>query len=201
MLIPVVTTIYFLWFLFRLIDGFLGDVIRPYLPFPLPGVGFVLTLLLVLLTGVLATNYLGRRLIALGEYVMMRTPVARGIYITLKQVVDALWRQDRSAFKQVALVEYPRKGLYSIGFVTSDAAEEIEDRTGQKLVTLFIPTTPNPTSGLLIMVPREDVIFLDMSVQDGVKLVISGGVVAPRRVTAPGSSGQTEPGFWGKLWG
>jgi len=187
-LLPVGATVYVLLGLFRFADGLLDRVVWPLLGYEagrrIPGVGFVLTVLVVFLTGLLATNILGRRLIAVGERFLLRMPVARTIYGTLKQLIDGLMAQDRAAFRRVALVEYPRKGMYAIAFVTREGLAELDEKSGEELVGLFLPTTPNPTSGLLILVPRRDVTLLDMSVEEGVKLVISGGMVVPDRLAA-----------------
>lgn len=171
--LPFLLTLYFLWVVFGFVDGLIGPLLELILGRRMPGVGFVLTLGLILGAGVLATNYLGRRLLSWGERLFTRLPLVRSVYQTLKQVVQALLSDQEKAFRQVVLVEYPRKGVYSLAFLTGSAEAE------SGMVAAFVPTTPNPTSGFLLFVPEEEVKFLDMSVEDGLKLVVSGGVIAP----------------------
>lgn len=139
----------------------------------------VLAVLLVTVVGRAARNYIGRKVIEAIDNLFARVPVLNKIYGVIKEVKDAFSSSTKSSFKQVVLVEYPRKGLYAIGFLTSDDVPEPEVRLGRKLDGIFIPTTPNPTSGFLIMVPEEEVIHLSMSVPDGIKYVISLGSVVP----------------------
>lgn len=187
-LTPVVITFYVLYWLFEFVDGILGPILARVLPFKIPGLGLLIILLLVLLTGLLAANFLGRRLIAFAEGFLMRTPVVRSVYQTMKQIIDALLQQNQSAFKRVALVEYPRRGSWAIGFVTSEMVGEIAERAGcPAALNVFVPTTPNPTSGMLVIFPPEEVTLLDMSVEDGLKLVISGGVIVPAHLKQDGA--------------
>lgn len=135
--------------------------------------------LLVTLIGRAARNYLGRKLIQGVDELMSRVPLLNKIYGTVKQVNEAFSTSKKSSFKQVVLVEYPRKGIYSIGFLTSDEHYEIAAKLGQDVLGVFVPTTPNPTSGFLIVVPRAEVTLLDMSVSDAIKYIISLGAVVP----------------------
>lgn len=143
----------------------------------------VFAVLLVTILGVLARYYIGKRLIAWADGLMLRLPVLNKIYGTIKQVDDAFTSGKKSSFKTVALVEYPRDGVYSVGFITSEQPDEISQRTGRKCVCIFIPMTPIPTGGFLILVPEEKVIKLDISVADGFKYIISLGAIANE--TAP----------------
>ncbi len=178
-LLPLVVTVYVLVFSFNLVDGIFKELVRVVVGRHVPGAGFLLTVCLVFLTGVLATNVGGRRLLAWGESLLLRLPLVRTVYTTSKQVVEAFSLSGREGFQRVVLVEYPRRGLYSIGFVTGKAPAEVSARAERPLLSVFVPTTPNPTSGYLLLVPREEVVFLEMSVEDGLKLVISGGLVTP----------------------
>lgn len=178
-LVPIVVTLQLLVWLFKVLDGLLGGLVTQVFGRPLPGVGLAVTVIVILAVGVLAANYFGRRLIRYGEDLMRRTPIVRSVYVTMKQITDAFVRQEEAVFKRVAVLEYPRRGMYSLAFVTSPPPRELGDRVGQDLVGLFLPTTPNPTSGFLLYVPRHDVTILDMSVEDGFKLLISGGVFSP----------------------
>lgn len=179
-LVPVIITWELLFWLFNVVDGVLGRFVPRIFGRPLPGVGLAVTLLIVFVVGLLAANLFGRRLIHYGEEVMRRVPIVRSVYVTMKQITDAFVRQEQAAFSKVCIVEYPRKGIYSLGFLTSPAYREIEETAGGKVVGVFVPTTPNPTSGFLLYLPEADVTYLAMPVEDGLKLVISGGVVGPK---------------------
>jgi uncharacterized membrane protein len=140
---------------------------------------------IVSVVGVLARYYIGKRLIAWADSMMLRVPVLNKIYGTIKQVDEAFTSGKKSSFKTVVLVEYPREGIYSVGFITSEQADEVEKKTGKKCVCVFIPTTPLPTGGFLIVVPEEKVVKLDMSVADGFKYIISIGALANESVSLP----------------
>lgn len=178
-LAPAVLTVYFLTIGFRWLDALLGGIAARTLGRQVPGLGLLASIVLAVAVGALASNLLGRRLIHWSEQALLRVPIFRGVYATIKQVIDAFAGQQRTAFQNVVLVEYPRKGIFSIGFVTAGAPAELDERTGEDLLNVFVATTPNPTSGFLILVPRRDVQFLDLTVEDGMKMVISGGVVGP----------------------
>lgn len=188
-LLPSIVTFYTLYKLFIFIDGFLGKPIRTYTGYNIPGVGLFLTVLLIWFIGVLATNIIGRKILHMLEFLFTNIPLVRGIYKTVKQIVDAFSHQNSNAFQRVVMIEYPRKGLYALAFQTGVAKGELQAKTRQEVINVFLPTTPNPTSGFLLLVPREDVVFLDMSVEEGLKLIISGGVVTPScedTVVSPG---------------
>ncbi len=182
--VPVGVTLLIIKFLVDLMDQsllLLPVSWRPevMLGFRIPGLGLVLTLLVVLATGLVATNLFGRRLLHLGERILARVPLVRSIYSAVKQVVETIFSNSGKSFRKVVLIEYPRKGIWSLGFQTGEGTREMSDRTGKKIVNVFIPTTPNPTSGFVLMVPREDAVELDMSVDDGLKMIISLGVIVP----------------------
>jgi uncharacterized membrane protein len=150
-----------------------------YLPFSIPGLGLVVTLASLTFVGMLAAGFAGRTLVRIGEGVLARMPIIRGVYGTLKQIFETVLAQSSRSFREVVLIEYPRRGIGAIGFVTGPTRGEVQDRAESELVNVFLPTTPNPTSGFLLFVPKEDLIHLDMSIEDGIKMVISGGIVAP----------------------
>lgn len=143
----------------------------------IPGLGMILSVLIVLVTGLIATNFFGRRLFSLGEAILHRIPLVRSIYKAVKQVMETLLSSNSNAFRKVLLVEYPRKGIWSVAFQTSTIPSS--NATEQELVAVFVPTTPNPTSGFLFMVPKSEVIEVDMSVDEAFKMIISLGVVQP----------------------
>lgn len=181
---PILVTFIVLRFIVELLDKTLDLLPTIYKPehligFNLPGFGVVLSIAIVFVTGMVATNFFGKKLVALAESIVGRIPLVRSIYNAVKQVATTIFAKDGQSFKKVYLVEYPRKGLWSVAFQTGTCAEEIEQHVGDEMLTIFVPTTPNPTSGFLMMVPRRDAIELAMSVDQALKLVISLGVVQP----------------------
>ncbi|MFA5536335.1 MAG: DUF502 domain-containing protein [Bacillota bacterium] len=178
-ILPVAATIYVLNWLFHIADGFSGDLVALITGNRIRGLGLVVTLLVVLIIGFFTTNVLGRTLISWADKMINRMPVAGVIYRTIKQILEAFGGENKSSFQKVVLIEYPRKGIYALAFVTGVSKGEIETKTDQRLVNLFVPTTPNPTSGFLLLLPEEDLIYLEMPVEDGIKMIISGGVLVP----------------------
>ena len=182
-LIPLVVTVEILSWLFNLLDGFLGPFIYEKLGHPIPGLGLIATVLLVFVIGLVTTNIVGRRVLGAVDRALQRIPLVRGIYSTTKQMSDSFLQSDQEHFQQVVLVEYPRRGLYQIGFVTGmiegPLQDELTAKAGQRVFNVFVPTTPNPMSGYLVMLPERDVQPLRISVQDGLKLLISGGIATP----------------------
>ncbi len=173
--VPLVATAYVLWFGFSILDNFMKPVVEELAGRYVPGVGMVLTLLLILSAGALAKLALGRRLVMLVEQAIMRVPLAKTVYSTVKQASEAVIDSSSRGFKGVVLVEYPRKGCYVLGFTSGSGVQEAREATGKRLVNIFIPTAPNPTSGMMVMLPEEEIIPMKMSVEDGLKLVVSGG--------------------------
>lgn len=183
--LPVFLTIYLLFIGFRFIDGIWGKLINIYLRktfgFTVPGLGIILGLITVLVIGFVATNFFGRRFFHFIERWFAKFPIISQVYPAIKQIVDSLISQDKQAFKKVVLVEYPRKGLWSVGFITNGSFALAEKAAGEELIHILIPTTPSPFTGFLILVPKKDVKILDISIEAGVKLVVSGGIVNPVR--------------------
>lgn len=151
-----------------------------FLGFRIPGLGLVLTLLVVVFTGVVVINLFGHHLVRVWERILNRIPLVRSIYGAAKQVTETLFSGRGKSFRKVVLVEYPRKGVWTLAFLTGEGVEEIQTKAGTALINIFVPTTPNPTSGFFLMLPRQDVIELDMSVDNGLKMIISAGVVVPK---------------------
>ena len=179
---PVLLTVYITWAAIELIDGQVASILPGFnqLVFAnIPGAGLIIGLILITVIGAVAAGFLGRWLIGLGEAILNRMPVVRTIYGASKQILETVISAQSDAFRDAVLVEYPRRGLWVIGFVTGGTRGEVAERMDEDMVNVFIPTTPNPTSGFLLFCPREEVIFLDMSVEDAVKLVVSGGIVHP----------------------
>jgi uncharacterized membrane protein len=149
------------------------------LGFHLPGLGVVLAVVLVLTTGMIMANLLGRRLVNAWESLLSRIPLVRTLYAGIKQIMEAVLATDAKSFRRVLLVEYPRKGVWSLAFMTTDQLGEVQQKTETDVIGVFIPTTPNPTSGFVLMVPADEVIELDMTVEQGLKMIISMGTVVP----------------------
>jgi uncharacterized membrane protein len=179
-ILPLFISLELLWWAFFKVDSILGNFIKKYFPIvAIPGLGLIALLLIITLTGLVAQNYLGKKLIRLGEKIVTRIPILKGIYNITKQFTEGLTQSDKSAFRQMVLVEYPRPGIYSPGFLTGESPAEASQRTDHNLLSVFIPMVPNPTTGFLILAPEEQVILLDMSMEDGFKLIISAGVIKP----------------------
>lgn len=191
---PVSLTIYIAWLFISWVDQTVLPLVPPeynpesYLPFSIPGIGLIIVLLVLTLIGALTAGLFGRLTRQLMESVLNRLPIVRSIYSAIKQVVETVLANQSSAFRDCVLVEFPRTGAWTLGFVTGSTPPEVESAIGGDALTIFVPTTPNPTSGYLIFVPRRDAIYLDMSVEDGIKLVVSGGIVAPGKVVPKNSS-------------
>jgi len=181
--LPVFFTLYLIFIIVRFIDGIWGRVInfylRKYLGFGIPGLGFILAVITVLAVGFIAANFLGKRVFHALERWFLKFPFIRQIYPAAKQIVDSFVSKDSPAFKKVVLVEYPSRGLWSIGFLTNESFKEAEEKAGTELLHIFVATTPSPLTGFLVLVPKSEVKFLDISVEEGVKLIISGGIVKP----------------------
>ncbi len=182
-ILPAFITAYVLYAIFMFIDGIWGKVINYYLRknfgFAIPGLGFILGMLTILVVGFVATNLLGKRLFGFFERLFRKFPMIKLIYDPAKQIVDSFISREDPAFKKVVLVEYPSKGIWSVGFMTNDGFKEAREKTGEDLLHILIATTPSPLTGFLILVPKRDVRILDISVEQGIKLVVSGGIVKP----------------------
>ena len=182
--LPIGVTIFLLRILIGLMDRTLLLLPGPSRPeavlgFGIPGLGFVLTFVVLLTTGILAANIVGRSMVGLWERMLDRIPIVRSIYSAAKNFAEVVFSDTNQSFKRVLLIEYPRKGLYSLAFQTSSELGEVQGRTGGDVVCTFVPTTPNPTSGFIIIVPKKDIVELDMDVDEALKMIISLGVVVP----------------------
>jgi len=173
-LIPVWATFYVLSGLLSLIDGMLGNLPGHFIGLDFPGLGIVTLVLIVLLIGMLSANYFGKRFVRYSETLMQKVPLVRGVYSTVKQIMETF--SVKHSFHGVALVEYPRAGCYSVGFMTGEVPDAIVGKPG-KYITVFVPTTPNPTAGFLLILPEAEVTLLNMTVEQGMKFIISLGLV------------------------
>lgn len=181
-LLPGVITIYVLVFGLVTVDSIFGNVIKRLVGYHIPGVGSILTILLILATGIFTTNVIGRKIFEWAERLLLGIPILKNIYQGVEQIVKAFSNStDRERFQGVVLVEYPRNGIYSLGFVTNEGIPEFDAKLETTSTTVFIPTTPNPTSGVCIVLPSEECIPLDISVEEAFKTIISAGIVAPAK--------------------
>lgn len=191
--IPLGVTILLIGFAVRQMDKSLGLIPQKYQPsillqqlfgtaepVQIPGYGVILLLIVILVTGVLVANFVGRFFVGGWESLLHRIPVVRPIYSAAKNFAEIVFSDSNDSFKRVLLIQYPRKGLYSLAFQTADQLGEVQGRTGEDVICCFVPTTPNPTSGFIIIVPRKDATVLDMEVDEALKMIISLGVVVPR---------------------
>ena len=182
---PIAITIYFAWSMVDYVDtkvaAVLPDRYNPstYLHVAIPGLGVVILALALTLIGFLTANFLGRMFLRLSESVVSRMPVIRTIYSSLKQLFETVLSNRTQSFSEVVLVEFPRKEMWTLGLVVGRAYAEVSEKTGVEMYNVFVPTTPNPTSGYLVFVPRAEMKRLDMTVEDCLKMIISGGIVTP----------------------
>ncbi len=182
--LPLVATYVVLSFSIQLIDRsllLLPPAVRPenLIGFKIPGLGVILTILLVLITGLIVANFFGRRIVGAWENLLSRIPLVRTVYGAVKQITASLFSDASQSFREVVLVEYPRRGLWMLAFVTGDTPKKFQQVVEQDLINIYVPTTPNPTSGFYIMVPPSDIKRLDVPVEVGLKMILSAGVVNP----------------------
>jgi uncharacterized membrane protein len=177
-IIPIWGTYLVLRTLLETLDGFIGNTLREYLPYYIPGLGIIVLLILIFTIGLLTANFLGQRLVAWSEEIMERLPIVRSVYSTIKSMVNMV-STGKESFRRVVLIEFPRKGQYSLAFVTGITEGEVQQLTDEKVLNVYVPTTPNPTSGYLLFVPESEIIPLSMTVEDGMKMIISGGLYTP----------------------
>ncbi len=179
---PISITFYLAWMFIDLVDRQVTPLIpAAYNPqqWGVPGIGLVLVGVSLTAIGALTAGFVGRLWLRFSEALLSRMPVIRSIYGTVKQIFETVLAQKSNAFREVVLIEYPRRGIWTLAFITGDCTGEVQRATEDELVNIFVPTTPNPTSGFLLFIPRKDVRVLDMAVEDGIKMVVSGGIIIP----------------------
>lgn len=182
--LPILVTFVILRFIIDLLDSTIALLPASYHPehlfgMKIPGLGVVFSLALLIITGVIATNIIGQRLFGWGESILARIPLVRSIYNATKQVMQAIFASNSQAFRKVLLIEYPRKDSWSLAFLTGNPGEKLFTHTKEEMVSVFVPTTPNPTAGFLMMVPKKDTIEIGMSIDEALKYIISLGVMQP----------------------
>ena len=180
-LIPLGITLYFTLFLINISSKILPKELNPnhYLPYNIPGVEIIISIFLITFIGWVSLSFIGKKLLEIFNNILKRIPFLRTVYSAIEQMVETFTKREEGK-KNVVLVEYPRKGSWAVGFATKDNAGEITNKTKKNLVNVFIPTTPNPTSGFLLMFPKEEVIYLDMSFEEASKFIVSAGTSNPR---------------------
>jgi uncharacterized membrane protein len=180
-LIPIGFTLYLSKFLINLSTKLIPTGLNPntYLPYSIPGIEIILTVLFITIVGGLSLSFLGKKFLQIIDDLFKRIPILRTIYSALGQMTESFTNQEGNK-KSVVLIEYPRKGTWAVGFATKENKGEIKDKTNKELINIFVPTTPNPTSGFLLMFPREDVIFLDMTFEEASKFIVSAGTSNPK---------------------
>ncbi len=181
--LPVIITVFvFLW-LFSFLDGILGKYINSYLMsqygYKIPGLGIIFAIALILFVGFLVTHLISRGFISFFEKFFLKFPIIKQIYPAVKQMIYFLFSDRRLSFRKVVLIEYPRKGVYTLGFLTNETLELFKQKTRKDLINIFIPSTPGPLTGYLVMVPKAEVVIVDIAVEEALKMLISGGVVNP----------------------
>lgn len=186
-IIPFFLTIYLILITFKIVGRFFTpaftEIFETFVPIHIPNfavifISAVVTLLLIWLVGVVASNFIGKKLLAVAETLLLKIPMARGLYDAIQKLTKVFF-MDKSTFQRVVLIEYPRRGIYSVAFITSESMGEVQELTKEEVVNVFIPSTPNPTTGYFLLIPKSDIIPLKMSVDDAIKLIMSGGIVVP----------------------
>ncbi|NCO02897.1 MAG: DUF502 domain-containing protein [Alphaproteobacteria bacterium] len=182
---PISITVYVTWGFLNFLDSKITPLIpaaynpNTYLPFSMPGLGLLIAVIFFISVGFITRNFLGRLLVRVSEYIVERLPVISTIYGAVKQIFETVMASQSDAFKEVVMFEYPRKGLWVMGFVTGQTKGEVQALTSSEVVNVFLPTTPNPTSGFLLFVPKKDLTFMKMGVEEGIKMIVSGGIITP----------------------
>jgi uncharacterized membrane protein len=182
-ILPLALSVYILLVLFRLVDGILGRYINVYLKtllgFYIPGLGFILFVAIIFLSGILSIHFFGARLHLFLGRALSRFPLLHYIYPSVKKIFEFVFSDTRLGFKKVVLVEYPSKGIWSLGFIANEGFKEAEDKLGRTFLNIYVPSVPNPTTGYFVFVPKENVTVLDMGIKEAMRLVMSGGLLNP----------------------
>ncbi|MFW6308553.1 MAG: DUF502 domain-containing protein [bacterium] len=181
-LLPLVLSVTVFWYLFINIDRLTRPLVTFVFGGEIRGIGFVLTILFIFAAGIFATNFIGRKIINFGESILVKIPLFNNIYMAIKQILEGLFTHHKTNFKKAILFEYPRRGVYQIGFITRESSPILNEEIDQAMYNVFVPTAPNPTSGMFVMVPKKEVIILDIPIEEALKMVISGGLLSPEEI-------------------
>ncbi len=182
MTVPIIATFLALKFLLKAIDGLVGTLPERLFGIHIPGIGILVTILLILFAGLLASNFLGKKILQYTEKVISSIPIVNKIYNASKELMQAVTVPNRTSFKAVVMIEYPRKGIYSYGFITSSVERRTRD-SSETLINVYIPSVPVPTTGFIVAVPEKELIRVNISIETALKLVVSGGIVTPRYIS------------------
>ncbi len=184
---PISITFYVTWGFLKFLDKKITPIIpvdfnpNTYLPVYVPGLGLIIAVVFFIIVGWFTRNFFGRLLVRVSEYVVERVPVINTIYGAIKQIFETVMASQSDAFKEVVMFEYPRKGIWVLGFVTGQTKGEVQTMTQNQTINVFLPTTPNPTSGFLLFIPKDDLTYMKMSVEEGIKMIVSGGIITPEQ--------------------
>lgn len=182
---PIAITFYVTWGFLKFLDNKITPIIpyvynpNTYLPVDIPGLGLIIAITFFIIIGWITRNYFGRLIVRISENIVQRLPVINTIYGAIKQIFVTVMASKSDAFKEVVMFEYPRKGIWVLGFVTGVTKGEVQSLTDSETVNIFLPTTPNPTSGFLLFIPKKDLTYMKMTVEDGIKMIVSGGIITP----------------------
>lgn len=182
---PIALTLYLTWLFVHFIDDSVSRLLpaaynpATYIPFDIPGLGLIIAVVGLTLIGALAAGYVGRVLLRISERIVARMPIIRGVYGAMKQIFETVLAKQSNTFREAVLIEFPRRGMWTIAFITGRAEGEVRDLCGPETVSVYVPTTPNPTSGYLVFVPRSEIVLLSMTVEEAIKMVVSTGIVTP----------------------
>lgn len=183
--VPIFITFYLSWIFINFVDDkitpLVPDAYNPetYLPFGLPGLGLVILVMFMIVIGALTAGFMGRLWSRISDRMLSQMPIIRNVHSAVKQILETVLAQQSNAFREAVLVEYPRRGMWAIAFITGSTQGEVQSITEEECINIFLPTTPNPTSGFLLFVPKKDLVALSMTVEEAIKMVISGGIVTP----------------------
>ena len=183
--LPLIITFYVVTWIIQTVDSWVQPFIPPeynpqnFLPFPVPGLGIIIAIIGLVLIGTVTKGFFGNIVIRYSERFLSKMPIVRSIYSTTKQISEAVLQSRSQSFREVGMIEYPRPGLWALCFVTGTTKGEVQKKTANDVVNVFVPTTPNPTSGFLLFVPKGDIIPMNMSVEEGIKMVVSAGMITP----------------------
>lgn len=202
-ILPFFLTVYIILILFKIVGRFFTpaftEIFETFVPIHIPNfavifISAIVTLLLIWIVGVVASNFIGKKLLGIAESFLLKIPMARGLYDAIRKLTKVFF-MDTTTFQRVVLIEYPRKGIYSVAFITSESKGELQEVTKEEVVNIFIPSTPNPTTGYFLLVPKSDIISLKMSVDDAIKTIISGGIIVPPPTSTSQSATQSGGGI------
>lgn len=193
--LPLALTVFLFTWTLAFTDGLLGKYIAPYFQqrfgFYFRGLGLIISIFIIMGIGFFATNYFGRKLHAIFEKILIKLPFFKQVYPAFKEIALFLFSRDKMAFRQVVIIQYPCKGIFSLGFLTNETCEKVSKLAGKDLCNVFVPTTPSPMTGYVVMVPKEEIVFSDLSIEDALRVIVSGGVLNPMEIEkqrAPGAS-------------